>query len=587
MSEFTSEQKRYLEGLAAGLGVARAKQAGAAISPVANGPERIHDEARAKAVAAGGKLVAEEDAKAKKPPLELWDEIRRLAAEGKYPKGTDVFLWKFHGLFYVAPAQDSFMCRLRIPGGQLTAHQLDGIADLADRCAGGYAHVTTRANLQLREIAASATPELLMGIDELGLTSRGSGADNIRNVTGSPTSGIDPQELIDTQPLCRELHHHILNHRELYGLPRKFNIAFDGGGRVTSLDDTNDIGFFAVRIPDGRAVPPGVYFRMRLGGITGHRDFARDEGVVLRPDECVPVADAVLRVFIAHGDRTNRLKARMKYVIDDVGHEAFLGRVEKQLGRTLTRLPESECEPRPPVARHGHVGFHAQKQDGLWYVGLVLPSGKLTSQQLRDIAALARRHGGGIRLTVWQNLLVTGIPASAIDETKAAIEAIGLDWNASSIRAGLVACTGSRGCKFSASDTKAHAMAIADHVERRVAMDTPVNIHLTGCHHSCAQHYIGDIGLLAVRVEASADETVEGYHLYVGGGYGDARALAREIYRHVKAEDAPEVIRRMLDAYLASRTSAAETFQQFANRHDVTALKDLFDAHAPMALSTA
>jgi len=228
MTDFTPEQKRYLEGYAAGSGIARGAPAPA---------KDIHDEARARTVAAGGKLVPEETAKAKKQALDLWDEIGRLAAEGRFPKGTDVFLWKFHGLFHVAPAQDAFMCRLRIPGGQLCAWQLRGVADLAEKYAGGYSHVTTRANLQLREIPPQNTPGLLMGLADLGLTSRGAGADNIRNVTGSPTAGVDRGELIDTQPLARELHHHILNHRELFGLPRKFNIAFDGGGRVAALDD--------------------------------------------------------------------------------------------------------------------------------------------------------------------------------------------------------------------------------------------------------------------------------------------------------------------------------------------------------------
>ncbi|APV48211.1 ferredoxin--nitrite reductase [Betaproteobacteria bacterium GR16-43] len=576
--DFTDEQKRYLEGFAAGQGIARVTRGfGApAAAPKASGPEGVHDEARAKTIAAGGKLVAEEDAKAKRNGLDIWDEIRKLADEGKYPKGTDVFLWKFHGLFYVSPAQDSFMCRLRIPGGQLSPHQMAGLADLADRHAGGFSHVTTRANLQLREIGARETPGLLMGLSELGLTSKGSGADNIRNVTGSPTSGIDAQELIDTQPLCREMHHHILNHRELYGLPRKFNIAFDGAGRVSSVDDTNDVGFSAVRVPEGKSVPAGVYFRLRLGGITGHHDFARDEGVVVAPADCVRVAEAVVKVFSEHGDRTNRLKARMKYVIDKVGHEQYLAWVEEKLGRKLARLGEEDCEPRPKVEREGHIGFHAQKQEGLCYVGLVLPVGKLTSAQMRAVAALAARYGGSIRLTVWQNLLITHIPLDAMDAVKRDILAMGLDWQATPIRAGLVACTGNRGCKFSASDTKGHAMVIADYVEKRIAMDTPVNIHLTGCHHSCAQHYIGDIGLLAAKVDTGGDETIEGYHLYVGGGYGDAQAMAREVYRDIPAAEAPEAIRRMLAAYLANRGSATETFQDFANRHDAEALRKLF-----------
>ena len=579
MSDFTAEQKHYLEGFAAGAGIARVSGSPAGTAAGASsGPERIHDEARAKTIAAGGKLVAEEDAKSKKQALDLWDEIRRLADEGKFPKGTDVFLWKFHGLFYVAPAQNSFMCRLRIPGGQLSAHQMRGLAGLAERCAGGYSHVTTRANLQLREIPAKNTPELLMGITELGLTSRGAGADNIRNVTGSPTAGVDPQELIDTQPLCREMHHFILNHREMYGLPRKFNIAFDGGGRISALDDTNDIGFFAVRVPEGRSVPAGVYFRLRLGGITGHHDFARDEGVVLHPGECVRVAEAIVRVFIEHGDRTDRLKARMKYVIDRIGHEKYLEQVEEKLGRKLTRLPAAECEPRPPVAKHGHVGFHAQKQDGLFYAGLVLPVGKLTAAQMRGIASIAQAHGDGtIRLTVWQNLILTGIAKGKINQVKEEIEHIGLAWRASSIRSGLIACTGNKGCKFSASDTKGHAMAIAEHVEARLNLDTPVNIHLTGCHHSCAQHYIGDIGLIAARV-AEGEDTVEGYHIHVGGGYGEEQRMAREIHRDVKAPDAPGVIHRMLAAYLAHRASPEESFFEFANRHEVGRLKELFDS---------
>src|SRR5262249_49954109 len=157
-----------------------------------------------------------------------------------------------------------------------------------------------------------------------------------------------------------------------------------------------------------------------------------------------------------------------------------------------------------------------------------------------------------------------------------AIEALGLSTKASSVRAGLVACTGNVGCKFAASDTKRHAEEIATWCESRVALDGPVNIHLTGCHHSCAQHYIGDVGLLACKIESPSDgdaPAVEGYHILVGGGFGPDAALAREIYRDVKAEDAPPAIERMLKAYLAHRASHEESFQAFTRRHDIEALK--------------
>src|SRR5205085_4681615 len=161
---------------------------------------------------------------------------------------------------------------------QLACH-----ADLAEQFGGGYSHVTTRANIQIREIEPKNAVNMVEGITDLGLCSRGSGADNIRNVTGTPTAGIDPRELIDTRPYAREWHFHILNDRGLYGLPRKFNVAFDGAGTIPVLEDTNDIGFQAVELADGHGVEPGVWFKLALGGITGNKDFARDTGVIVKP----------------------------------------------------------------------------------------------------------------------------------------------------------------------------------------------------------------------------------------------------------------------------------------------------------------
>jgi len=278
--DFTEEQKRYLDGLGRGLAAARGAQPAPGNAEPA-GPERIHFAAQNRVLAAGGKLVREEEAKRAKHPFDMWDEIAANAAKGEFPKGTDVFLYKFHGLFHVAPAQNSFMLRLRNPNGIIVAHKLRAVADIAEECGAGYAHVTTRANLQIREIAPKHALRVLERLAEAGLTSRGAGADNIRNITGNPTAGIDPLELYDARPLGLDLYHTILNHRELYGLPRKFNIAFDGGGRLGVLEDTNDIGFAAVAVRPEKPVPPGVYFRMLLGGITGHGVFARDCGVLL------------------------------------------------------------------------------------------------------------------------------------------------------------------------------------------------------------------------------------------------------------------------------------------------------------------
>jgi len=589
--DFSAEQKRYLEGFVAGAQIAKAARsipgaaaAGgvAAPAPELTGPDAAAFKAQNQVLAAGKRLSDQEKFKREQHPFDSYPRLKELAARNEYPKPPDNFRWRFFGLFYVAPNQNSYMCRLRIPNGILKASQFAGVADLAERYGGGYAHVTTRANLQVREIEAHNAVAVIEAIQDLGLCSRGSGADNIRNVTGTPTAGIDPQELIDTRPLAREWHFHILNDRSLYGLPRKFNVAFDGAGTIPVLEDTNDIGFQAVQVNEGFGLAPGVWFKLCLGGITGHRDFARDTGVLVRPDDACKIADAVVRLFIEHGDRTDRNKARLKYVLDTMGIEAFVALLEQKLGRTFDRAMPGAVAPRPAFDRTAHIGFHAQKQPGLNWIGIVLPVGRMSVTQMQGLAAIARDLGDGdLRLTVWQNLLISGVPTEKLDETEERIEALGLAIQTNAIRSGLVACTGNTGCKFAASDTKRHAEDIAAWCETRLALDTPVNIHLTGCHHSCAQHFVSEIGLLACKVQMNEDDDpVEGYHILIGGGFGPNAALGRELYRDVVAQDAPRIIARILKAYLAHRASPEETFLAFARRHEIDALKTMAEREA-------
>ncbi len=585
--DLDAEQKRYLEGFMAGLQIAKTArpangaapiplQTGGGVSEPA-GPDAAAWRAQDRVLKAGGKLSDPEKFKRELNPLDGYERLKEQAARNEPPKADDNFRWRFFGLFYCAPTQSAYMCRLRIPNGILKAWQLDRLADLAQRYAGGYAHVTTRANLQIREVEPINAVTMVEAIQDLGLCSRGSGADNIRNVTGTPTAGIDPQELIDTRPYARAWHFHILNDRSLYGIPRKFNVGFDGGGGVPVLEDTNDIGFQAVAVKEGIGVEPGIWFRLMLGGITGHQTFAGNTGVIVKPDETTKVADAVVRVFIDNGDRSNRAKARLKYLLDAWGFEKFLAATEEKLGQKLDRAPADAIAPRPPFDRLAHIGAHPQKQKGFCWIGVVLPVGKLTVDQMRGLGKISQEFGDGdIRLTVWQNLLISGVPEQRVAAAEAAIEAIGLSTEATSIRAGLVACTGSAGCRLAMSDTKRHAEQIALWCQSRVQLDTPLNIHLTGCPNSCAQHYIGDIGLLGTKVQISEDgDQVEGYHIHVGGGFGPDAACGRELYRAVKADDAPRAVERMLKAYLSNRASPQESFLAFTRRHDIEALKAL------------
>ncbi|MDX1929957.1 MAG: NirA family protein [Pirellulaceae bacterium] len=584
-SGFSKEQQAYLQGLVLGTDVARKinnlpvlSGSGAASTiqigastPAAHAAKghltTLHALAQQRCESSGKKLVAEEMAKRDKDALEMWDEIRARAARGEFPKGTDVFLTKYHGLFFVAPAQNAFMCRMRLPGGILRSDQLVGLAELAEKYAGGHADITTRANLQIREIPAKHAMDLLIGLRDLGIVTLGAGADNIRNVTCSPLSGLDANELIETLPLAKELHYHILHRRDLYGLPRKFNIAFDGSGRISSLAETNDVSWHAVDVSQSSELPQGIYFLLGLGGITGHGDFARPTNVVVPPSECVAVSEAILRVFIQHGDRSDRKKARLKYVLDAWGFERFLTEVERELGRPLPRVALELVHRMDRVDRWAHVGVHAQKQPELNYVGVTVPAARLTSDQLRGLAEICNRHASGqIRLTVWQNFLIPNVHSDDVDIVKAAIEALGLKWDASSFHAGLVACTGNAGCKFAASDTKRHSMILADYLQTKFHLDQPVNIHLTGCHHSCAQHALGDIGLIATKVEIE-EEMVEGYHILVGGRTGIDSQIGWLLCESIPFTDVPATVATIIQHYLEHRVGTS-SFSEFAASHD-------------------
>ncbi len=582
---FTSEQKEYLESYLAAMAVHLpfvAHDASGRLSAAPGNGAANLAATPAEDTYFGtpvSDLAKPERWKRDENPLDIWTKLLAHAEEDKFPDEADTFRFKFHGLFYVAPAQDSFMLRLRIPAGVITSGQLRGLADLAAARGGGYSHITTRANLQIREFRPASICEVLTTVQELGLTSRGAGADNVRNITATPTTGFDPDELIDVRPFARGLHHYILNHRDLYGLPRKFNIAFDSAGAISAAADTNDLGFFAVRVSvasldaaPGSEIAPGIYFRAQLGGISGHGDFARDTGLLLQPREVVAVAAAMIRVFNENADRTNRKKARLKYLLEKWGVEKFLEETQRKLAFPLRRLPLTACEARPPVRKHGWLGIHPQTDPALRYAGIALPAGRIETAQMRDLADLADEFGRGeLRLTVWQNVLIPHIPAARIEAFRRAVTARGFSLEAAASVGGIIACTGNRGCKYAATDTKSHAVALGAALRERLPeLNSPVNVHFTGCPHSCAQHYCGDIGLLGAKL---ADGT-EGYHVVLGGGMDHEQGIARELFRNVPATDVPDLVERVLSRYLAHR-KGDETFLLWVRRHPVDELREL------------
>jgi ferredoxin-nitrite reductase len=551
----TDEQRRYLDGFFAGLAARGVRFSDVEPAPAPEKKVSVDD------------LIFEERLKRELHPLDAYPQLLENAATNQAPDKEDIFRFKWNGLFFLTPNKEAFMARLRIPGGLLKTFQLRELAGIARELTSGYVQITTRANLQMRLIQPKDAPEVLRRIQSVGLHTRGAGADNIRNLTANPTAGIDPHELIDVMPLCHELAQIIINDRSFYDLPRKFNIAYDGGGLIGTVEDTNDIGAKAVKVGDE------ILFRLALGGATGHEAFARDLGVLVKPAELNRVVVALVRVYIANGNRGNRKKARLKHLLETWSLEKYLAETEKILGYQLRRAPLEHSALRTPHSAipHSHLGVYPQKQPGLNYVGVAMPVGQITPKQMLRVAEIADLYGSGeIRLTVWQNFIIPNVPDAYVETVKKALRRVGFDTQQSLLRGGLIACTGNSFCKFAMANTKGHALALADYLDKKFTLDLPINIHLTGCPNSCAQHYMGDIGLLGTKVKGA-----EGYHVFVGGGFGGNQAIGRQVFAGLTFEDLKLTLERMLAGYLRHR-EPGETFQKFTQRHNLNTLQAIF-----------
>ena len=577
---FNTEQKEYLAGFFAGVNqrgfmpyagrtgdgqiTANSGNGGANLAE----PETVHGTPIED-------LSKEERIKYELHGLDCYDRIQKAAAENKMPTKDDIFRFKYYGLFNVAPAQEFFMLRGRLAGGYMKAFQMDGLADIAENLAGGFADLTTRGNFQLREIEPKNCIKVLEGLIDVGLGSRGSGADNLRNITGPATAGIDPDEIYDVSELTKAMHHCILNTRKMYDLPRKFNITFDGGGSMSTCSDTNDIAFYAVKVGEGKSVEPGIYFRVQLAGITGHKQFASDSGILIKAEQCIATAVAMVEVFSENGDRTKRAKSRLKYLIDKWGTEKFLEETEKKLDFPLPKFALEDCEPRRPISRQVHVGVHKQKQEGMNYVGVIFPVGRMLPNQMRGIAELARRYGNGeLRLTVWQNLLIPFVKDEDVDTVRAAIKELGLTCDPHNIMTGLIACTGAKGCKYASADTKGNAMELGKYLSEGEGVQESINIHVTGCAHSCAQHYIGDIGMKAAKVKVDG-ETVEGYNIVLGGGVDSEQNIAREVFNSVPFTEVKPLVKHVIKTFEEKRVDG-ESFIEFNQRQSEEELRELY-----------
>ncbi|MBM5799372.1 MAG: ferredoxin--nitrite reductase [Cyanobacteria bacterium K_DeepCast_35m_m2_023] len=487
-----------------------------------------------------------EQAKADRCGLELAPELAALAAQGwdSLDEADLTIRLKWLGIFFRPVTPGRFMVRLRLPNGVIRADQLELLADAIDRCGDeGSADITTRQNLQLRGLLLDDMAPLLTAMEGVGLTSRQSGHDNPRNITGNPLAGIDPEELVDTRPLVEAIQARLLAADGPRNLPRKFNVAV--GGAPDSFLLHNDLAF----LPSSQGGELG--FTVMVGGFFSaqRNELAIPLGLWLRGDQLPDFTLALLRHFEQHGNRQARNKSRLMYLVDELGLEpyrqAVLDSWRALVGAAARAQPHdgSHLVNRAPRSA---LGVHPQKQDGLCWVGLSVPMGRLDAEGMVELARLARAYGRGeLRFTEAQNVLLVDVPSERLEPLLAEPLLARFSPAPGALMAEAVSCTGNRYCSFALIPTKTTAQSVVEELERRLELPHAVRTHWTGCPNACGQPYMGEIGLMGAKARHDG-QMVEAAKIFVGGDMGADPRLAELHDKGVPLSQLADVLEDLL-----------------------------------------
>lgn len=505
------------------------------------------------------KKSAVEAWKTAKHGLDVWPDVLHYAQEGTPMakiEEADLERMKWYGYLYRKNNDNNhYMCRVRIPGCEMTAEQARVLAYIAYQSGYSLLDVTTRGNIQIQGLTIDKLPWVRSVLEQVGLTARQSAHDNVRNITSHPYSGIDPEELIDTRELARQIQAMIVGHREFSDLPRKFNIALCGRPEAAGHAWTQDLSYIAMRGPE-----QCVGFQWLLGGSQGQSPkMAWHIPVFVRPEQVLGVTAAVVRTFRELGYRHNRHQVRFRYLIERLGPDAVLSEVEKRLGYALDPFP---APPARPAAREDFTGWFAQKQEGLWAVGICVPVGRLTYDQMEGLASIAQNFGRGtLRTTYDQNLIITNVPAEQRRSVGYAIARHGLTYEPDPVTRNLVSCTGKQFCNIAVTETKGYTYQIIEELRRRKVQLHDIRINMSGCPSSCGNSYTSDIGLKGVKVRRQ-DRVLDAFDVYLGGGLAEEAQMGILYEKGVPFQHLPELLENIIQEFY-QRRSEAETFSQY------------------------
>lgn len=491
-----------------------------------------------------------------KAPLSIRQELPALIDKGyeAIPE-EDMVLLSWWGLMHDKPKVGTFMVRVKLPGGRVLPSQLEVLARISKSRGRNYAEITTRQGIQLHWVRLEELPEVLDDLESCGLTTAGGEGDTVRNVTSCPVAGLDPEEHFDVAPLVAKVSAYFSGNPAYSNLPRKHKYSISACFRQCNAPEIHDVALVGTM----RGDEPG--FALRLGGgLSATPRLSKDLGVF------VPASphEEVIEVLRAITDtwqedlryRMSRVKARIKFMVDDYGVEAIRAAVEHRLGRSL-----ADGEAPAPTRVGDHLGWHVQKQAGLGYLGVPVPMGQLSGDQLQALADLLGPLGAEARFTRAQNLIVTGIPEQARDKVTDALAEINLHSQRSRLWARAVACTDHRFCNYSVAETKGKLAQIVPALEQRFGRG-PVErlrLHMDGCPHSCAHHWIADIGLQGTTAtDPETGARGPAYNLRLRGRLGSQAAIGVPLIRRIPEKEVAQVVTRLVGAWLDQRQAEGD-----------------------------
>jgi len=484
-----------------------------------------------------------ETLKAERDGLDVSEDLVRFAREGWKTIGEDdKERLKWVGVFYRRPTPGHFMMRIRMANGIVTSAQARLLGEITKESGRNVADVTTRQQVQLRWVTVEGVPEVMARLEAAGLSSLQTGMDNIRGIVGCPATGLAPTELLDTAPIAAAFQRIFLGNKAFTNLPRKFNVTITGCLEHCTGGETQDISMTPAFATFGGEDVVG--FNVAVGGKQGSGGprFATALDAFVSSGEAAELCAAIALLFRDHGPREARSRARLAFLVDEWGGERFRKELETRIGRDL-----------PPAGRDArgtrttdHVGIFRQRQPGLNYVGLKTPVGRVTGDQLLELARIAERYGRGeLRFTPSQNVLIPHVPDALLGELTGEPLLKALPYNPSEMQRGLVSCTGTDFCNLALIDTKTRAMALARELEQRLGATRPLTVRWSGCPASCGNHHTADVGLQGCKVKVDG-KIVDGVHVFVGGRGGRDPRAAEKILEDVPCDALPEALDRLV-----------------------------------------